>query len=232
MTGIAPEGILRRSYGRVRARKLRPEPQRRMDVLLPRFELTLPASGSLSLPELFGETKRRYALEIGFGGGEHLAVQAARNKETGFLGCEPFQNGVAMLLGRIEENSIGNIRIFMQDVRLLLPRVPDASLSEVFILFPDPWPKERHQARRLVQPALLESIARVLMPGGKLLLATDDASYGAWMLHCLLAHKDFIWDARRPQDFEEAPEGWVVTRYQEKAKKAGRAPLFLRWRRK
>ncbi len=178
---------------------------------------------------LFAQPPQAVWLEIGFGAGEHLAEQAARHPEIGFIGCEVFENGVACLAGEIACRGLANIRIFADDARLLLDRLPPASIGLVFALFPDPWPKERHHKRRLVAPATLDRLARVMQGGGELRLATDDPGYLAWMLEHLTARPDFHWAANRPADWRERPAGWPATRYEEKARAAGRAPAFLRF---
>lgn len=219
----------RRVYGRRRGRPLRQGRQRLQQELLPRLTLTLPESGPLDPYALFSTRPEAIWLEIGFGGGEHLAEQAARHPEIGFIGCEVFENGVARLVGEIARRGLGNIRIFADDARLLLDRLMPASLGRVFILFPDPWPKQRHHKRRLLAPATLDRLAALMPPGAELRLATDDRDYLAWMLQYATAHPDLAWLARRPADWRERPPDWPPTRYEEKARAAGRTPAFLRF---
>lgn len=197
-----------------------------MDTLLPRLRLSLPEAGKLALPE------GPVWLEIGFGRGEHLAAQARAHPDVHFIGAEPFLNGVAGLLQEIELHRIENIRIFDEDVRRLLPALPDRSLDRVFLLFPDPWPKVRHHKRRFVSQGNLDELARVLKPGGLLLFATDHADYAAWTLRHVLAHPQFEWTAEKAADWRDPPAGWVETRYQAKARAEGRAPTFLLFRRR
>ncbi len=180
----------------------------------------------LDLPALFGGDAPVH-LEIGFGAGEHLAGLAARHPDEHFLGCEPFIDGVGRLLRLVDADALTNIRIWDDDARLLLDVLPDACLSSAYILFPDPWPKTRHHKRRIVNHALLDALSRVLMPGGKLMLATDHRGYASWMLQHLLMREDFVWMAERATDFLSAPAGWVETRYQQKTTAQGRWPLFL-----
>jgi tRNA (guanine-N7-)-methyltransferase len=170
-------------------------------------------------------------LEIGFGGGEHLAAQAAAHPGIGFIGCEVFDNGVARLVAAVARQGLGNVRIFADDARLLLAALPAQSVERVFILFPDPWPKMRHHKRRLVTAATLDRLAEILADGGELRLATDDPDYLAAMLALTTAHPAFAWQARRPADWQERPPDWPPTRYEEKARAAGRAPAFLRFTR-
>jgi tRNA (guanine-N7-)-methyltransferase len=168
-------------------------------------------------------------LEIGFGAGEHLAQQAEEHPAVGVIGCEVFENGIARLLGDIARRDLGNIRIFADDARLLLDCLAPASIARVFILFPDPWPKERHHKRRLVAPATLDRLAIVMQPGAELRLATDDRGYLVWMLEHVTAHPAFEWLARTPADWRQRPPDWPPTRYEEKARAAGRTPVFLRF---
>lgn len=192
----------------------------------------LPASeASLALVDLLG-LKKEYWLEIGFGGGEHLAAQAARHPDIGFIGCEPYVDGIGSLLKAIDAQKLRNIRIFPDDARLLLARLPDACLSRVFVLFPDPWPKARHHKRRLINSAFLLELARVIQPGGALRLATDDPGYGEWMLLHTLAVPEFEWPVRGPEDWAQPPEDWVQTRYEQKARVRGAQPAYFRFQRR
>ena len=219
----------RRVYGRRRGRPLRQGRQLLNQSLLPRLAIALPECGALDPKGLFAASVASVWLEIGFGGGEHLAEQAERHPEIGFVGVEVFENGVARLVGEIARRGLDNIRIFADDARLLLDRIVPDSIGQVFILFPDPWPKRRHHKRRLVAPATLDRLAAIMRPGAELRLATDDSDYLAWMLEHLTAHPDFVWLARRPADWRERPPDWPATRYEEKARAAGRAPAFLRF---
>jgi tRNA (guanine-N7-)-methyltransferase len=218
----------RRLYGRRRGRPLRPGQQLRQRELLPRLAVTLSEHGEFDPAGLFPQPPTSVWLEIGFGGGEHLAEQAERHPAIGFIGSEVFENGIARLVAEIARRDLGNIRIFPDDARLLLDRLPPASLGRVFILFPDPWPKLRHHKRRLVAPATLDRLAVVMRPGAELRLATDDPGYLLWMLEHVTAHPAFAWLARRAADWRARPADWPATRYEEKARAAGRTPTFLR----
>jgi tRNA (guanine-N7-)-methyltransferase len=170
-------------------------------------------------------------LEIGFGGGEHLAEQAARRPEVLFLAAEPFLNGVASALRHIDERGLSNVRLRQGDARQLLADLPDASLERVFILFPDPWPKARHHKRRLIQAETVAELARVLRPGGTLRFATDWADYADWTIERLtaqpaFAQPAFAWTAERADDWRTPPADHVTTRYQEK-RLGDCAPVFL-----
>ena len=216
-------------YGRRRGRPLRIGQRERQAHLLPRLSFVLPETGPLDPFGLFDFLPEQSWLEIGFGGGEHLAAQAEHCPEIGFIGCEVFENGVARLLGEIDHRGLRNIRIFADDVRPLLAGLAPRSIGRVFILFPDPWPKPRHHKRRLVAPATLDRLADIMIDGAELRLATDDPSYLSWMLEHVTEHPAFSWTARRPTDWRDRPADWPATRYEEKARRAGRAPAFLRF---
>ena len=220
-------------YGRRRGRPLRAGQRERQAALLPQLSFELPAGGQqLASPYLFAPPAREVWLEIGFGGGEHLAAQAERHPEIGFIGCEVFANGIVKLLGEIDRRGLNNIRIYPDDARPLLTALPPRSIGRVFILFPDPWPKARHHKRRLISPATLDRLAEIMTDGAELRLATDDPSYLAWMLEHTTAHPAFSWSARRAADWRERSPDWPATRYEQKARKAGRAPAFLRFARR
>lgn len=169
----------------------------------------------------------RVALEIGFGGGEHLLAQAAHHPETLFIGCEPFINGVAKCLMGIEQRKLTNIRLFTDDARKLIEALPSQCLDSVFILFPDPWPKARHNKRRLVNVQTLGMLARVHKLGGRLLLATDHVDYSVWMLEVLQRSPDYHWTATQQADWKTPPKDWTETKYQRKTTAEGREPVFL-----
>ena len=220
----------RQIWGRRQGPKLRPGRQALLETLLPKLSLDLPAEGRLDPASLFPDARAVW-LEIGFGGGEHLAAQAGAHPEVGLIGVEPFITGVAKLLNLIEEGGLTNVRILVDDARLLLTALPDASIARTFILFPDPWPKLRHHKRRIVSRSTVPELARVMRPGAELRLATDDADYARWMLEAVLAERRFAWLAERAADWRERPPDWPATRYEEKARAAGRAPVFLRFER-
>jgi tRNA (guanine-N7-)-methyltransferase len=202
-----------------------------LDELLPRVAVTLGA-GRLDAARLFDTPRAAIWLEVGFGGGEHLAWQAAHNPTVGLIGCEPFVNGVVSALGHIQAATLVNVRIWPEPAAPLLDALPDACLGRAFVLFPDPWPKVRHQKRRFVQRANLDRLARLLADGAELRLATDDPDYRRWMLAETLDHGAFAWLARRPADWRERPVDWPATRYEAKARAAGRPPVFLRFARR
>jgi tRNA (guanine-N7-)-methyltransferase len=220
-----------RIYGRRHGRPLRRSQERLLDDVLPRVAIP-PGQEPLDPAALFAHKPREIWLEIGFGGGEHLAAQATRNPDIGLIGCEPFLNGVVSALGHIGSGNLENVRVWPNDVRLLLARLPERCLGRVFALFPDPWPKKRHNKRRIVQRANLDRLAPLMLPGAELRLATDDLDYLDWMLAETAPHPAFEWLARRPADWRERPEDWPPTRYEQKARRRGVVPYFLRFRRR
>lgn len=191
----------------------------------------MPEDGRLDPAQLFPAARELW-LEIGFGGGEHLASQARAHPDVGFVGVEPFVTGVARLLAEMTAGGLGNIRIFPDDARLLLPALPDGSLGRIFVLFPDPWPKKRHHKRRIVNPETVAEFARLLRPGGELRIATDDVGYARWILAACLAEPRLEWLAERAADWRERPADWPPTRYEQKALAAGRRPVYFRFRRR
>ena len=198
-----------RSFGRIKARTLKPRQVGLFDTLLPRIAVT-----DDSLPSILKADD--LWLEIGFGGGEHLAGQAARNPGVTLIGCEPFLNGVGSALRHVDEQDLRNVRILSDDARPLLDKLPDASLSRIFILFPDPWHKARHNKRRLIQPETIAAFARLLKDGGRLRFATDWAGYADWTLERFLASPDFDWPAQSQADWTIPPEDHLTTRYETK----------------
>ena len=228
----APSEHKRILYGRRRGRPLRQGQRNLLTDLLPRIAVTLPEHGALDPARLFEPLPRDTWLEIGFGGGEHLAAQAAAHPDIGMIGCEVFETGIAKLLAEIDRRALGNVRILADDARLLLAALPGARIGRAFILFPDPWPKQRHHKRRLVGEETLAALARVMKDGAELRLATDDPDYLRWMLERVTVHPDFEWLVGGPADWRTRPADWPATRYEAKAIAAGRRPAFLRLRRR
>ncbi|MDX8347960.1 tRNA (guanosine(46)-N7)-methyltransferase TrmB [Cognatiyoonia sp. IB215446] len=182
----------------------------------------------LDLQALFGG--RDVWLEIGFGGGEHLVHMAETYPEVGLIGCEPFVNGVAMLLGKIRKAEVENLRVHPGDARDLFDVLPDVSISKVFLNYPDPWPKKRHHRRRFVTPEHLVPLHRVMRPGGELRVATDIPDYVRQTLEQVPRH-GFDWLAERPHDWREPWKDWLSTRYEQKALREGRVPHYLTFHR-
>jgi tRNA (guanine-N7-)-methyltransferase len=201
-----------------------------MDRLLPTLsvDITRPAD----LPGLFGAPLLDYRLEVGFGGGEHLVAQALRHPQIGFIGCEPFRNGVAMLLTQVEAHGCANIRVHAGDGGEIVDWLPPASLARVDLLYPDPWPKRRQRKRRFVSTAMMARLARILRPGGTFRFASDIDDYAGWTLSRLLASPDFEWEARSATDWREPWPDWIRTRYEAKAIREGRPPAYLAFTRR
>lgn len=183
----------------------------------------------LDLDALFG--RRPVWLEVGFGGGEHMVHQAARNPGVGIIGCEPFVKGVAMLLGKIRAAGVDNLAVHPGDVRDLFDVLPDGSIDKAFVLYPDPWPKKRHHRRRFVTPEFLDPLARVLKPGAEVRVATDITDYVRQTLE-EMPKAGFDWLAERPDDWRTPWDDWISTRYEQKALREGRAPHYLTFRRR
>lgn len=224
----SPDAPLR-SFGRIKSRAIKPRQAALFDTLMPLVKLPDPAAGPIDVSALMPGAGEVW-LEIGFGGGEHLAVQAARNPSALMIGCEPFLNGVASALRHIEEGDLKNVRLHADDARAVVQALPDASLDRIMILFPDPWHKARHNKRRLIQPAFAAELARKLKPGGRLRFVTDWKDYAGWALERFLATPGLVWLADETADWKVAPEDHVVTRYEEK-RLGDTDPLFLEFER-
>lgn len=233
-------------YGRQHGRKLRKTRTRLVEDFLPKISINLPEDENekIDLSSLFSFNPKEIWLEVGFGGGEHLAGQAKKNPDIGIIGSEVFINGVASLLAHItgyhengtlpEEQEISvtddrtdNIRIYNKDVRQLFPHLDDGCLDKIFVLFPDPWPKSKHKERRFIGPDNLPQLARLLKKGGVLRVATDHKTYKSWALRCLSKDPNFKWKAKCSDDWRKEPSDWIRTRYQEKAIKEGRKAIWL-----
>ena len=201
-----------RTFGRVGGRALSARQQALVEDLLPQLQVPEGLRDPLSLfPDL-----EAVWLEIGFGGGEHLAEQARRHPEVGFIGCEPFIEGMAKALTQVDADGLSNVRLRMDDARPLVEALAPGSLARVFILFPDPWPKKRQQKRRLIQPDFLDSLHRACRPGARVRFATDVTSYADEALLRFLQHGGFRWMAQRADDWRKAPADHVTTRYETK----------------
>ena len=216
--------------GRRRGRKLRPSMANLLENELLDLKINSFDTTYIKNPfDLFSKTTKSIWMEIGFGGGEHISWQAENNPTIGFIGCEPFLNGIASLLRDVKNKKLSNIRILAGDARPLLARLPDNSIDRLFILFPDPWRKKRHENRRIIQKNILDQLHRLLKIGGEFRIATDDPLYLRWILLHLRNHPGFEWLARRPNDWRLRPSDWPQTRYEKKALMEGRAPIFLRY---
>ena len=219
----------RRFFGRRRGPSLSARKEDLIARLLPRLRIAPATDGQELDPQaLFDRPMAAIWLEIGFGKGEHLAEQARQHRDIGFIGCEPYVNGMAALLDRVEQDRLTNIRVYDDDARDILDRLPPASIGRLFLLQPDPWPKARHARRRLVNPEPLDAMARVLRPGAELRISTDDPVYKRWAAIQLAQRQDFRWLAEGPGDWRQPTDDWPATRYAEKARREGRSPVFFR----
>ncbi len=216
-------------YGRRSGHRLRPAQKTLLEDFLP--AISVPLTGAL-LPDQMMKGARATVLEVGFGGGENLAARAARSPDTLFIGCEPFINGVVRLAQEAKARDLANVRIHADDARDVIERLPDGSVGQVFVLFPDPWPKTRHHRRRFISRDNLRALARIVKPGGLLIVATDISDYARWTMCETAAEGHFGFIATTSSDWLNRPEGWVETRYEAKAIQAGRRPVYLQFRRK
>jgi tRNA (guanine-N7-)-methyltransferase len=216
-------------YGRRKGRRLRKGRQSLYDGLLPKLRIPWRDGETLDPGSLFEMQPRAVWLEIGFGGGEHLVHQAAQHPEIGFIGCEVFEAGIAAALGHIAEAGLTNVRLHPEDARDLLAVLAPRSLDRVFLLFPDPWPKRRHAPRRFVGGANLDRLALSMRAGAELRIASDDPTYQEWVLRHVPVHPAFRWTAHSPGDWLERPSDAIETRYEKKARAAGRTPMFFRF---
>jgi tRNA (guanine-N7-)-methyltransferase len=225
--GRRPRGL----FGRRKGHALRPRQAALLEVLLPKLAIDLSTPPPDALGDLFPDSPSTVHLEIGFGGGEHMIAEAMRHRRTGFIGIEPFVNGMVKAIAAIEVNQPGNIRLHMGDATQLLEWLPSSALARVDLIYPDPWPKRRHWKRRFVQDHSIEEISRVLQPGGEFRFATDVPGYAAWTLEHLMRSSDFFWTAERADDWRQPWPGFSGTRYEAKARREGRMPCYLIFRR-
>ncbi|MEM6496715.1 MAG: tRNA (guanosine(46)-N7)-methyltransferase TrmB [Pseudomonadota bacterium] len=225
------EAIELRSFGRTRSRSLTARQQDVVTRLAKQTSIDLSSTAPLGAAEIFDQPYETLWLEIGFGGGEHLLWQARENPQVGIVGCEPFRDGVVRVLTAIDEGQLGNIRLHADDARPLLRRLEPDSIDRAFILFPDPWPKKRHNKRRLINTSLAELLARVMKSGAQLRIATDIDDYLKSILLTFHGHPDFDWLADGPSDWRMRPRDWPATRYEAKAIREGRSCAYLRFRR-
>ena len=221
---------LNRLYGRVKGHKLRPLQQELVDTLLP--AIAVPEEGPVTSEILFGDNRPLH-FEIGFGGGEHMAMRADMLPDHGFIGAEPFLNGVVSALGHIRDRHLPNIRLHMGDALEVLRRIPDGSLSFVYLLHPDPWPKARHAKRRMMNDGPVDLIAAKLKSGGEFRFGTDHPIYVRHAMMIMGRHdQQFEWLAQTPKDFLNRPGGWPETRYEAKAREIGHEVWYFRYRKR
>ena len=227
MTEARPKPPADRLYGRTRGKTLRPRQERLLDQTLPR--LLFPEVHAANPLAAFTPRPRALWFEIGFGGGEHAQSLAAAHPDTALIACEVFENGICSLLSRLVDDGAEesgdlppNLRLWSDDARILLRALPDASVEKLFLMFPDPWPKARHAKRRFVHPDQLALVARILQPGGEWRIASDDPTYQAWVTETLAGQ--ILFDASPPATAR--PQGWPPTRYEAKAIRGQRQPLY------
>ena len=218
-------------FGRRKGHPLRSRQAGLFDTLLPRLSLDQSRPAPADLCTLFTPPVDAVRLEIGFGGGEHLIAQAERHPEIGFIGCEPFVNGMAKALAAVDARRLENIRLHHADATELLDWLPAASLARIDLLYPDPWPKRRHWKRRFVSDAMIDKAARLLRPGGEFRFASDWANYAEWTLLRFLRSPRFEWTAERADDWRQPWAGFEPTRYEQKAVREGRRSCYLTFRR-
>lgn len=205
-----------RLYGRAKGRPLRANHQALMDNLYPEIKIgNTPTTGLENFSQIW--------FEIGFGGSEHLIWQAQNNPEVAVLGAEPFLNGVAKAVASVDEHGLNNVRLHQGDARNIMDNLPDHSLSCLFVLFPDPWPKSRHNKRRIITPDFLCEVHRVLKPGGRFRFASDIIDYVDWTLTRVNAHGGFTWPVTQKDNWRTRPNDWPQTRYEAKAIREGRS---------
>ena len=220
---------LNRLYGRSLGRPLRKAQQELVEHLLP--QIAVPADGPVTAERLFGRPCPLH-FEIGFGGGEHLADRADMLPDHGFIGAEPFLNGVVGALMHIRDRNLTNVRLHMGDALTVIERLPDASLERLYLLHPDPWRKARHAKRRMVNHGPLDLIHAKLKPGAEFRLGTDDPTYCRWSMMVMNQRRDFEWQAKSAADFLTRPDDWPETRYERKARAAGREVWYFRYLRR
>ena len=217
-------------FGRRKGHKLRPRQARLFDTLLPRLALDLSSPAPAELGALFPLPVAEVALEIGFGGGESMIAQAQAQPLTGFIGVEPFVNGMAKALAAIESDGLRNVRLHFDDAVSLIAWLPESSLARIELIHPDPWPKRRHWKRRFVQDEMIARLARILRRGGEFRFVTDIADYAAWTLQRVIRSNAFEWTALCADDWRNPWPGFTATRYHAKAAREERASCFLVFR--
>lgn len=218
---------IRRLYGRTMGHKLRDNQQRLVDELLP--VISVPEDGPVTSRILFGDDRPLH-FEIGFGAGEHMAYRADMLPDHGFIGAEPFVNGVVGALQHIKNDRLTNIRLHMGNALDVLERVPDGALAMAYLLHPDPWPKQRHAKRRMMNHGPLDLIARKLRRGGEFRFGTDHDIYLRHALMIMRQRSDFLWLCNAAKDFQNRPGGWPETRYEAKARDKGHEVWYFRYR--
>ncbi len=214
-------------FGRRHGKTIRPHQAAALEAGLAKYRIDLSEPAPADLGALFAAPVKGVRLEIGFGGGEHIYHMASTHPDIGFIGVEPFVNGMARLMTALAENPLPNLRVYDDDATRLLDWLPQASLVGIDLLYPDPWPKKRHWKRRFVSATNLDRFARAMKSGAKFRFASDIDTYVNWtLLHCR-AHPAFEWQAADADDWHRPYEGWIRTRYEAKAVREGRTPAYL-----
>ncbi|MBI1363492.1 MAG: tRNA (guanosine(46)-N7)-methyltransferase TrmB [Proteobacteria bacterium] len=220
-----------RSFGRV-ASRMSPAEQTALDARLAPYAVDVGGGRKIDLKALFPVQDGPLLVELGMGKGEQICVRAQANAGHRFIGCEVYRNGLEKVLRVIEAAGLSNLRLCPHDGRALLDSLPDASVDNLLVLYPDPWPKKKHHKRRIVQADLLDAAARVLKPDGTLLLVTDIVDYALWMISTVYGHGVFFPTAISPAEWAVQPEGWHPTGYEKKALREGRKPFYLHFKRR
>lgn len=223
---LTVDGQARAFFGRRSGKGLKTLQKNLFDNLLPQLAVALPKTGDVLPAALFPDPPKKIIMEIGYGGGEHLARKAAENPDIGFIGCEVFSGGIGKMLEKIDADNLQNVRLFTDDALRLLDRLPPSSLDTVYLLYPDPWPKARHHKRRFVSQLTLAALARALKPDGFFAFATDIEDYANWTLAHILRSPSFNIPLAKPGSWHNPYPGWQPTRYEQKARREGRDKSF------
>ncbi len=221
-----------RLFGRHKARGLTKAQKHRLATRLAALRIHIPDHRPVDPRALFARDPAQVWLEIGFGAGDHLVARAGQHQNIGFIGCEPFVNGLAKAIAGIDAHGLENVRLYDDNALVLMNHLASSSVDRVFMLYPDPWPKRRHWKRRLINKQTLDLLARIMKPEAHLCVATDIDANGAWILHHCQMHAFFSWTATGPRDWLRPWAGWPGTRYETKARAAGRRPIYLTFVRK
>ena len=219
-------------FGRKKGRTLSAAKKKILEKVFPKLRIYSDKKIGKNVFNEFSCEVNSFWLEVGFGNGEHINWQLEKNPNIAFFCSEPYLNGTANFLASLKEENYERIRILMEDGESLLNLLPSASISKTFILFPDPWPKKKHQKRRFINNHIIQKLSRVMKSNGELRIATDSSSYCAWILHFVLKSEEFVWQAKCKKDFLSKPEDWPMTRYEKKAILSGKSPIYLIFRKK
>lgn len=214
-------------FGRRKGKGMSKAKELLLEDYLPKFGITLPLNGTIDFSKLFDFKPKKYVFEIGYGDGEHIVNMALKNPDIAFIGTEVFINGNASLIKKIIANDIKNIRVFPDDVNLLFPYLPDEIFSTIFILYPDPWPKNRNEERRMINKNNIEIFSKLLQHDGNLVVVSDHPVYIPWVLMVMSKQNNFLWTAEKSSDFTNPPLDWETTKYERKAILENRKPIYL-----